>query len=154
MRTKTFIEKYFEAPEWWFTYKLRSKVSSNINILGFLEKENGVVELDFGLRSRFSQCVPVDPEDPDWEQLSFSCNGRFEGTILCTEVKEIKYIDMSWGKDAKIRISKMFFSGNKKVQVFDAENNSPFLVIICKKLFIKDNDITMVENINPSSIWW
>jgi len=135
---KTFVEKYFEAPDWWFSYMLRSQINEDIAILDMQIQKNGDIELPFSIWATIGRSG--DP-DENWEIPHFSGYRKFIGTIICKDIKEIIHKSEPRGKGAHITITQPLVSKYKNVMIVDAESKEPIESIICKKLYIKDNDI-------------
>ncbi len=137
--TKTFLERYFEAPDWGFSYMLTSKINEDIDILDMQIQENGDIELPFSIWVTIGRSGEPDEQ---WESPHFSWNRKFTGTIICKDVKELIHTSEPKGKGAHITITKSLFSKYKKVMIVDAESKEAIDIIVCKKLYIKDNDIS------------
>lgn len=139
---KTFVEKYFKAPKWWFPYMLRSKICNDMQITDMKKKKNGEVEIKFFVWGHVgSYWAP----DETWERPHFTAWKEFLGTVICKEVKEIRQESEPKGQGARLNISKPRFSKYKKLMIVDSKTKKPITVILCKKLYIKDNWIKPEE---------
>lgn len=136
--TTNFIEKYFEAPEWGFSYFLRSKIDNDMAILDMDTNKNNDMEISFFLSAQIGRS---GQPDKNGEIPHFTANRKFTGMIVCSGMKEVLHQSEPKGKGARIHVSKWRLSKNKKIAIIDSESKQPITTLICKKLSLKGNMI-------------
>lgn len=133
---KSFLEEFFEEPEWWFFYFSRSRiVPENIQVTDMRKISNDEIEIYFIIQTTYWKLWDSDPET--WEKPHLTCRETFNGIILCKDIEKIYDESEPTGEWARLKISKSICWKYKELTIIGSKTKKSIAKISCNKLYLK-----------------
>lgn len=132
----SFLEEFFEEPEWWFFYFSRSRiVPENIQVTDIRKISKDNIEIDFIIKTTYWKIWEPDPET--WEKPHLTCRKTVNGIILCKNIEKIYDESESTWQWAHLKITKSTCWKYKELKIIDSKTEKIIHNIICSKLYLK-----------------
>ncbi len=134
----SYVEKYFDEPEWWFFYMIRAKFNpENIEIMETKKIWKDQINIKFWFMSTLGGLGDPDPET--WEIPNVSYRVRFQWTIVCKDIIEYKNThNIKDLKDIRLQIKRQKKYPMRTIILSKDHLRDEKIIIICNKLSIKE----------------
>ncbi len=144
----SYVEKFFDEPEWWFFYMIRAKFNpENIEIIETKKIWKDQINIKFWFMSTLGGLGDPDPET--WEIPNVSYRVRFQWTIVCKDIIEYKNThNIKDLKDIRLKIKRQKKSPIRTIILSKDYLKDEKIIITCNKLSIKEKlfDMYSIDN--------
>lgn len=129
------LDDLFEVPKKWFWYTIRAKFENNMPAKE-VKKIKDNIEIVFYIPTIMGKLIEIDWNE---ERAHLSCRVNLIWTIVCKGILSYKQNLNKKLRSAYINISKD--QNNKHINIIEEDSNKVLCSIICKKLYIKNNEL-------------